>query len=183
MPLMLPLSMHLLILKASSRRKNMPEIMSLTSVWAPKPTATPTTPAPAMSGQFRRPDWKEPSVRPLRAGRQTTYCEGSEATCEASHVAAIRRSTASPASFCISLRSIDALAIRHMKLASRMMTKPFRSARCRRVAMVSLAASARRGDAAMLRKRIRSERSPYTVACYAVSKEHLHPLPSRAADA
>ena len=40
---------------ASSIRKNAPETMSRTSVCEPKPTATPTTPAPASSGRMSTP--------------------------------------------------------------------------------------------------------------------------------
>ena len=39
----------------SSRIMNSPEMKSLTSVWAPKPSATPTIPAEAMSGAMSMP--------------------------------------------------------------------------------------------------------------------------------
>ena len=40
---------------ASSSRKKNPEMTSLTSVWAPKPIASPSMPAPASSGPMFTP--------------------------------------------------------------------------------------------------------------------------------
>src|SRR3954454_20757322 len=48
----------------------MPEMMSLTSVWAPKPTAMPTTPAPASSGPTCTPR-AESAIMPAVTVRAT----------------------------------------------------------------------------------------------------------------
>ena len=54
-PFTVPMSMYSPLRKASSMRKNAPEKMSLIRVWAPKPMARPTTPAPANNGPISTP--------------------------------------------------------------------------------------------------------------------------------
>ena len=48
----------------------MPEITSLTRVWAPNPTATPTTLAPAINGPISTPS-EDSAISPARTAIST----------------------------------------------------------------------------------------------------------------
>ena len=118
----------------------MPAITSLTSVCAPKPIATPTTPAPAISGPISTPSEDSTISSPMitiaansmfwkiGSSVRTRACRGSCCPCAA----------AAGPSISPSRRAMTALMMLQPKSAARMMTAALMPPRRMRLVMLSL---------------------------------------------
>ena len=116
----------------------MPLMMSLTTVCAPKPTATPTTPAPAMSGPISMPR-AESAISPAMTTMTTRRMLrkiGSKVRIRACRTAASLPIVCGPP-VSSSFAAITALTTCQMKSATMSTTTLVRAPRTRRVAMVS----------------------------------------------
>ena len=123
----------------------MPEKMSLTRVWAPKPTATPTTPAPASSGPIWTPiedSAISTAVTPITTSR-TLRRIGSSVRSRAWRRASSAAIGSSAGATCSRL-SIAVRARCHTKSATSRIAATLKVARTIRVASVSPVASATR---------------------------------------
>ncbi len=95
--------------KASSIRKKIPAIISFTRVWAPKPMARPTTPAPAISGPMLTPkeDRTISETKINRTARTNLRSRTSKVP--------MREPPAPPSSISSSASGISSLSLRSMR--------------------------------------------------------------------